>query len=145
MGDLLMAHYDCKECHQDPVSGHAPDCTRGKAMDELIAGDADLYGFPQAFNGCTCMCHRRQGVRHFFPCCGPGAITKEWLKQAVEREGEAEVGAGFAGDPPNEVERLRTVLQWIADTAYVHHQSGNENFEHLQSIARDALSRGEPT
>jgi len=38
--------------------------------------------------------------------------------------------------------RLRTVLHWIADIAYVDHQSGNENFEHLQSIARDALSWG---
>lgn len=41
-----MSHYDCKECHQDPVSGHAPDCSRGKAMDELIRGDADLYDVP---------------------------------------------------------------------------------------------------
>lgn len=41
-----MGHYDCKECHQDPVSGHAPDCTRGKAMDELIRMDADLYDAP---------------------------------------------------------------------------------------------------
>lgn len=40
--------------------------------------------------------------------------------------------------------RLRTVLQYIADAAYVDHQSGNENFEHLQSIARDALKGGQP-
>jgi len=35
--------------------------------------------------------------------------------------------------------RLRTVLQYIADAAYVDHQSGNQNFEALQSIARDGL------
>lgn len=43
-----------------------------------------------------------------------------------------------------ECHRLRNVLRWIADTAYVDHQSGNQNFEHLQSIARDALTK-EPT
>ena len=40
-----------------------------------------------------------------------------------------------------ECHRLRSVLRWIADTAYVDHQSGNQNFEHLQSIARDALTQ----
>lgn len=39
-----------------------------------------------------------------------------------------------------ECHRLRGVLRWIADTAYVDHQSGNQNFEYLQSVARDALS-----
>lgn len=43
-----------------------------------------------------------------------------------------------------ECHRLRAVLRWIADTGYVDHQSGNQNFEHLQSIARDALAK-EPT
>lgn len=38
--------------------------------------------------------------------------------------------------------RLRTVLQYIADVAYVDHQSGNANFEYLQGIARDGLSKG---
>ena len=45
---------------------------------------------------------------------------------------------------PNEVNRLRTVLQWIADVAYVDHQSGNENFEYLQTVARDALEEPKP-
>lgn len=40
-----------------------------------------------------------------------------------------------------ECHRLRSVLRWIADTGYVDQQSGNQNFEHLQSIARDALSK----
>lgn len=45
-----------------------------------------------------------------------------------------------------ECHRLRSVLRWIADTAYVDQQSGNQNFEHLQSIARDALTQPkEPT
>lgn len=43
-----------------------------------------------------------------------------------------------------ECHRLRSALRWIADTGYVDHQSGNQNFEHLQSIARDALAK-EPT
>lgn len=43
-----------------------------------------------------------------------------------------------------ECHRLRSVLRWIADTAYVDQQSGNQNFENLQSIARDALTK-EPT
>lgn len=40
-----------------------------------------------------------------------------------------------------ECHRLRAALRWIADTGYVDHQSGNQNFEHLQSIARDALTK----
>lgn len=40
-----------------------------------------------------------------------------------------------------ECHRLRAVLRWIAETGYVDHQSGNQNFEHLQSIARDALTK----
>lgn len=43
-----------------------------------------------------------------------------------------------------ECHRLRSALRWIADTGYVDQQSGNQNFEHLQSIARDALTK-EPT
>lgn len=43
-----------------------------------------------------------------------------------------------------ECHRLRAALRWLADTAYIDHQSGNQNFEHLQSIARDALTK-EPT
>ena len=39
----------------------------------------------------------------------------------------------------NECQRLRTALQYIADLAYVDHQSGNQNFECLQGVARDAL------
>ena len=40
----------------------------------------------------------------------------------------------------SECQRLRTVLQYIADLAYVDHQSGNQNFEYLQEIARAALA-----
>lgn len=39
----------------------------------------------------------------------------------------------------SECQRLRTVLQYIADLAYVDQQSGNQNFEYLQEIARAAL------
>ena len=41
---------------------------------------------------CTCMCHRGQNIRHFIACCGPGSINKEFLKKAVEREADSEVG-----------------------------------------------------
>lgn len=27
--------------------------------------------FPVAHHGCTCMCHRVAGVKHFAPCCYP--------------------------------------------------------------------------
>lgn len=40
----------------------------------------------------------------------------------------------------SECQRLRTVLQYIADLAYVDHQSGNQNFEYLQEIARAAFA-----
>lgn len=40
-----------------------------------------------------------------------------------------------------ECNRLRGVLRYIADVAYVDHQSGNQNFEHLQSVARDGLAK----
>ncbi len=26
---------------------------------------------PTAYNGCTCICHREEGVIHFVPCCYP--------------------------------------------------------------------------
>ena len=39
----------------------------------------------------------------------------------------------------SECQRLRTVLQYIADLAYVDHQSGNQNYEYLQGIADSAL------
>ena len=44
----------------------------------------------------------------------------------------------------SECQRLRTVLQYIADLAYVDQQSGNQNFEYLQEIARTALQENEP-
>lgn len=25
---------------------------------------------PKAYDGCTCICHRQAGVKHFFACCG---------------------------------------------------------------------------
>ena len=78
-----------QDCGAHGLTVPCPSC----ALDELIAGDADLYD-----------------VR---------------------------------ADPENN--RLRTVLQWIADAGYVNHQSGNENFEYLQSVARDALKGVERT
>ena len=44
----------------------------------------------------------------------------------------------------SECQRLRTVLQYIADLAYVDQQSGNQNFEYLQEIARAALQEPKP-
>lgn len=93
---------------------------RKTALDALIAGDADLYDV------------QRRG--EYVP---PMQTASARIKGDKDR--------AIQSSAPNEVERLRTVLQWIADTAYVDHQSGNENFEHLQCIARDALSWGEPS
>ena len=42
-----------------------------------------------------------------------------------------------------ECNRLRDVLRYIADAAYVDHQSGNQNYEYLQSVARDGLAKQE--
>ena len=38
-----------------------------------------------------------------------------------------------------EVKRLRYVLRYITELAYVDHQSGNQNYEYLQGIADSAL------
>ena len=38
-----------------------------------------------------------------------------------------------------EVKRLRNVLRYITELAYVDHQSGNQNYEYLQGIADSAL------
>ena len=38
-----------------------------------------------------------------------------------------------------ECHRLRGVLRYIAEVGYVDQQSGNQNFEYLQEIARAAL------
>jgi hypothetical protein len=41
----------------------------------------------EAQDGCQCICHRRPGVRHFLPCCGPGSFRsrqKELPNVAVE-------------------------------------------------------------
>lgn len=153
-----MSHYDCKECHQDPVSGHAPDCTRGKAMDDLIAGDADLYDVQRGAmtpEQCVMVCPQCEGEGTYADGLDEAACSticthcesNGWI---VDVHSYEYASARIKGDKdratqssaPNEAERLRTVLQWIADTDYVDHQSGNENFEHLQSIARDALSWG---
>ena len=54
---------------------------------------------PKAHGGCTCLCHRKEGVHHFFPCCGPGAITPEWIKKMAEKEGDHEISAGSHNHP----------------------------------------------
>lgn len=41
-----------------------------------------------------------------------------------------------------ECHRLRGVLHWIAEAAYMDHHSGNQNVEYLQSVARDGLAQG---
>lgn len=50
---------------------------------------------PPAIDGCTCICHRKPGVKHFMACCGRGAITAEWITKMAELEGDAEIGAGI--------------------------------------------------
>ena len=43
-------------------------------LGEAIPGDllSSREGLPPAYGGCTCSCHRRSGVMHVVPCCGPG-------------------------------------------------------------------------
>ena len=112
-----MSHYDCKECHQDPVSGHAPDCSRGKAKNNLITNPSpayvkSLYAEIKDTSDLTSIASARiKG-------------DKDWATRS---------------SAPNEETHLRAALEWIADAGYVDHQSGNANFEYLQSVARDAL------
>ena len=122
-----MSHYDCKECHQDPVSGDAPDCTRGKALSSRLA-EAAVHAAEMA------ILYRR----------GEANYDADALRSFSELMGDAAdeiASARIKGDKDREnpVERLRTVLRWIADAAYVDHQSGNENFQYLQTVAEDAL------
>lgn len=121
-----MSHYDCKECHQDPVSGHAPDCSRGRAMDDLIAGDADLYDV------------QRRG-EYVPPMRNASARIKGDKDRSIQSSAPTDIRAAAI-----EAHRLRLVLRYIADAAYVDHQSGNENFEYLQRIARDGLRGVQP-
>jgi hypothetical protein len=110
-------------------------------MGELIAGGADLYEV-DLLTAAEHILDRGYISEHIEEEVGDyymfaAAIASARIKGDEDRATQSSA--------PNEVERLRAVLQWIADTAYVDHQSGNENFEHLQCIARDALSWGEPT
>jgi hypothetical protein len=34
---------------------------------------------PEAYGGCTCMCHTVQGVYHVAPCCYPDDEQDEWI------------------------------------------------------------------
>lgn len=58
--------------------------------------------------------------------------------------GDKDRGNPVEGAPTNrwlaiEVKRLRSVLRYITELAYVDHQSGNQNYEYLQGIADSAL------
>jgi len=55
---------------------------------------------------CTCMCHRDSSVRHFVPCCGPFAITKEWVEKMAHLESDGEIGAGL----PDHIEDMRAMV-----------------------------------
>ena len=104
-----------QDCGAHGLTVPCPSC----ALDELIAGDADLYDL------------QRRG--EYVP---PMRTASARITGDKDRATQSSA--------PNEVQRLRTVLQWIADVAYVDHQSGNENFEYLQSVARDALEEPKP-
>lgn len=46
---------------------------------------------PRAHDGCRCACHRRAGVRHCVPCCGPGSPRKASTYR--DRDGTATAAA----------------------------------------------------
>ena len=128
-----MSHYDCKECHRDPVSGHTPDCTRGKVLSSRLA-EAAIHAAQLA------ILYQRgeanydaDALRSFSELKAAAAdeIASARIKGDKDRENP--------DNRPHEIERLRTVLRRIADAAYVDHQSGNENFQYLQTVAEDAL------
>ncbi len=53
---------------------------------------------PEAFNGCTCSCHRTPGIIHFVACCGPGKpsllMDREWFEKRVALEGGTDPTTG---------------------------------------------------
>jgi hypothetical protein len=49
---------------------------------------------PIAYDGCTCLCHRQEGVFHFMACCGqhspfPLPATSGIVRDALRKAGEA--------------------------------------------------------
>ena len=59
----------------------------------------DLSQLAKSHDGCTCMCHKGADIRHFFPCCGAGAITPEWIKKMADLEGDTPISAGSPNHP----------------------------------------------
>lgn len=37
-----------------------------------LVGQKQLPNLPHAYNGCHCVCHQMEGVKHVAACCGPG-------------------------------------------------------------------------
>lgn len=142
-----MSHYDCKECHQDPVSGHAPDCQRGKAMDELIAGDADLYDVPlvQSLTEKSvraaemAILYRRGG-------CGLDADILRMFSEAMGQAADYIASARIKGDKgrENPAERPHDYERGKADAiaAIVKWLRGQKTY--WPSDIADAIEAGEP-
>ena len=111
-GERIKAHYI-----RDGQSLGCQDCGAGVRAYNPNAGDK-----------CVELWNRRYAIEH------PSArITGD-----KDRENPVE------GAPTNrwlaiEVKRLRNVLRYITELAYVDHQSGNQNYEYLQGIADSAL------
>ena len=113
-----------------------PDCPSN-----LLCSNGELHTL-------RCKVCGEENLRLDMPC--KGEITSTDTPSAritgdKDRENPVEgapYGKGLIGridTLDSECQRLRTVLQYIADLAYVDQQSGNQNFEYLQEIASAAL------
>lgn len=92
---------------------------RAAAMSDLIAGDADLYDTPSA---------RITGDKDRENPVEGAQLARRIL---ILTEANRHIAIECIG--------LRDCLRHIADAGYVDHQSGNQNFEYLQSLAREKL------
>lgn len=57
------------------------------------------WSLPQAYEGCTCSCHRQPNVMHCVPCCYPGMrrLFKKYDDgEAYRRSQESNEGTEFS-------------------------------------------------
>lgn len=143
-----------QDCGAHGLTVPCPSC----AMDELIAGDADLYDVPGGAmlpEQCVMVCPQCDGEGTYADglddaacstictrCEGNGWIVDVHSFNYASARIKGDKDRSVQSSAPTEIERLRDAIRWIADAGYVDHQSGNANFEYLQSVARGALGEG---
>ena len=111
-----MGHYDCKECHQDPVSGHAPDCSRGNTLSTRLT-EASVHAAEMA------IMYRRGG-------CSLDANILRLFSEIMGQAADEIASARIKGDKDRENPVERPQLE------YDHTQEGTTNFERALSYAR---------